>query len=42
MVGSGTLNNHITRLYPMRPSDVNVDMLNQLNFDVVNGFITNE
>ena len=40
MVESGTLNHYITRLDHMRPSDINVDMLNQLNFDVVNGFIT--
>ena len=42
MVESGTLNHYITRLDPMRPGDVNLDTLNKLLFNVVNGFITNE
>ena len=40
MVESDTLNHHITWLEPMRPVDINIDTLNQLKFDVVNGFIT--
>ena len=42
MVEYGTLNHHINQLDHIRPGDANVDMLNQLKFDVVNGFITNE
>eukprot|EP00957_Ditylum_brightwellii_P100590 7667482-Ditylum_brightwellii.AAC.1 len=39
-VQSGTLHHHITRMDPMLPGDVNITLLNQMKFDVVNGFIT--
>ena len=40
MVQSGTINHHITRLDAMRPELVDLNLLNQMKFDVVNGFVT--
>ena len=38
MVQSGTVNHHITKLEPMRPELLDSIVLNQMKFDVVNGF----
>ena len=39
MVQSGTINHHITRLDAMQPDQVDINLLNQMKFDVVNGFM---
>ena len=38
LVQSGLLNHHIARVDPMRPEIIDVNYLNGLKFDVVNGF----
>ena len=40
MVQSGTINYYITRLDAMQPELVDLNLLNQMKFDIVNGFIT--
>ena len=42
MVQSGTLNHHVTRVDPMRPESVNIEYLNSLKFDIVEGFQTTD
>ena len=34
MVQSGSLNHHITRLYPMKPNILNKDYLQSIKFDI--------
>ena len=40
MVQYGTINQHITRIDAIRPEMVELKLLKQMKFDVVNGFVT--